>query len=294
LDAIAVDDVTKVFGDKEAVSGLSLRVPRGSIYGLLGPNGSGKTTTLRMILNILLPDRGTIAILGERGARAVRDKVGYLPEERGLYRKAKVRALLYYLGELKGKTRRETGPLIERWLERFDLVGEGDRRVDALSKGMAQKVQLIAALVGSPELLVLDEPFSGLDPVNLAAMRDAILDLRREGVTILVSTHEMTAAEALCDRIAMMFRGKKAVDGTLEELQRGFDRAVVRVEVGDKSVLSAMQEVRSFHDEGRAVRVELTTDPQAFLRRLVERTEVRRFDVARPSLADVFVRMAKG
>jgi ABC-2 type transport system ATP-binding protein len=294
LDAIAVDDVTKVFGDKEAVSGLSLRVPRGSIYGLLGPNGSGKTTTLRMILNILLPDRGTIAILGERGARAVRDKVGYLPEERGLYRKAKVRALLYYLGELKGKTRRETGPLVERWLQRFDLVGEGDRRVDALSKGMAQKVQLIAALVGSPELLVLDEPFSGLDPVNLAAMRDAILDLRREGVTILVSTHEMTAAEALCDRIAMMFRGKKAVDGTLEELQRGFDRAVVRVEVGDKSVLSAMQEVRSFHDEGRAVRVELTTDPQAFLRRLVERTEVRRFDVARPSLADVFVRMAKG
>jgi ABC-2 type transport system ATP-binding protein len=293
LDAIAVDDVTKVFGDKEAVRGLSLRVPRGSIYGLLGPNGSGKTTTLRMIMRILLPDRGRIAILGEEGARRVRDKVGYLPEERGLYRKAKVRALLHYFGELKGRTRRETGPLIERWLERFELLGEGDRKVEALSKGMAQKVQLIAALVGSPELLVLDEPFSGLDPVNLAAMRDAILDLRREGVTILVSTHEMTAAEALCDRIAMMFRGQKAVDGTLEELQRGFDVATVRVEIADKGVLSAMPEVQSIHDEGRSARVELQGDPQAFLSRLLASTEVRRFEVARPTLADVFVRMAK-
>jgi ABC-2 type transport system ATP-binding protein len=251
LDAIAVDDVSKVFGDKEAVSGLCLRVPRGSIYGLLGPNGSGKTTTLRMIMNILVPDRGRIEVLGDAALRGPRDRVGYLPEERGLYRKAKVRALLSYFAELKGRPRRESVPLIDHWLARFGLSGDSDRRVEALSKGMAQKVQLIAALVGSPELLVLDEPFSGLDPVNLAAMKEAILDLRREGVTILVSTHEMTAAETMCDRIAMMFGGKKAVDGTLDELGRAFEVSAVRVEVADRSVLPTLPGVRAVRDEGR-------------------------------------------
>jgi ABC-2 type transport system ATP-binding protein len=275
------------------VSELSLRVPRGSIYGLLGPNGSGKTTTLRIILNILLPDHGYVEVLGERVTETARNRVGYLPEERGLYRRATVRSLLRYFAELKGKHRRESDKTIDRWLERFDLAPEGSRRIEALSKGMAQKVQLIAALVGSPELLVLDEPFSGLDPVNHATMKEVILELRREGLTIVVSTHEMAAAEAMCDRIAMMFRGRIAVDGTLDEIQGSSPSLAVRVEVGDRSVLAEMPEIQSIKDEGRTCLVELAVDPRAFLRALVDRTSVQRFEVARPSLGDLFVRLAK-
>src|SRR5215468_2304083 len=186
-DAIALRDVTKTFDGVTAVAGLTLTVPRGSVYGFIGPNGSGKTTTIRMIMNILLPDRGEIELLGERSTRAARDRVSYLPEERGLYKKMTVRRLLRYYGRLKGVPAGRVDAAADRWLERLGLSEWTNRRIEALSKGMAQKVQFMAAVISEPEVLILDEPFSGLDPVNVEVLKDAILDLRRAGTTIVFS-----------------------------------------------------------------------------------------------------------
>ena len=293
-DAIILRDVTKTFDGTIAVAGLSLAVPRGSVYGFIGPNGSGKTTTLRMIMNILLPDRGEIEVLGEHGTRAARDRVAYLPEERGLYKKMKVRRLLRYYARLKGKPAASLDPAIDRWLERLDLAAWADRRVEALSKGMAQKVQFIAAVVAEPELLILDEPFSGLDPVNAEVLKDAVLDLRRRGTTVVFSTHDMAVAERLCDRLFMIFRGRKVLDGTLDEIQSayGFDTVRVRSEAGTRA-LEGLPEIEAVNDHGNQQELRLRGDPQAFLQKLVARTLVYQFEIARPSLHDIFVRIAK-
>jgi ABC-2 type transport system ATP-binding protein len=292
--AIAIRNITKRFGDHTAVDDLTLTVPRGAVYGFIGPNGSGKTTTIRMILNILLPDRGDISVLGEAQTRAARDRVGYLPEERGLYRKMKVRRLLRYYGALKGAHGAAVDREIDFWLQRLGLAEWANHRVDALSKGMSQKVQFIATVVARPELVILDEPFSGLDPVNADVLRDAVLELRARGTTIVFSTHDMSAAERLCDRIFMIFKGKKVLDGTLDEIQRayGFDTVRVRTD-GGRAALGGLEEVESVNDHGNLQEVRVNGDPQAFLQRLVTRTAVRHFEIARPSLHDIFVRIAR-
>jgi ABC-2 type transport system ATP-binding protein len=218
-DAVRILDVSKRFGSHCAVDRLSMTVPRGEIYGFIGPNGSGKTSTLRMILNLIFPDEGSIAVLGSHSPSAARDRVSYLPEERGLYKKMTVRGVLRYYGLLKGA---EPAPLelsITRWLQRLDLIDWADKKVEELSKGMSQKVQLIAALVSEPDLLVLDEPFSGLDPVNAAEMKKVILDFKAAGGTIIFSTHDMAAAEDLCDRVGMIYQGRKVLDGSLAEIR---------------------------------------------------------------------------
>ncbi|MBP6715657.1 MAG: ATP-binding cassette domain-containing protein, partial [Acidobacteria bacterium] len=219
MAAIHISNVTKRFGTYAAVNDVSLDVPEGSIYGFIGPNGSGKTTTIRMIMNILLPDAGEVTVFGHHSSSTARDDVGYLPEERGLYKRMPVRRLLRYYGQLKGKSLKEIDPVINTWLERFQLTPWAEKKIEALSKGMAQKVQFISAIVSRPRLLILDEPFSGLDPVNADALKDAVLDLRRDGTTIVFSTHDMGAAERLCDRIFMIFKGQKVLDGTLDEIQ---------------------------------------------------------------------------
>ena len=216
MNAIEIHGVSKSFGGFKAVADLSLNVPDGSIYGFIGPNGSGKTTTIRMIMNIILPDQGDIQVLGHRSTSAARDDVGYLPEERGLYKKMQVRRLLRYYGRLKGRAVASLDLVITEWLQRLQLADWADKRVDQLSKGMAQKVQFISAVVAKPKLLILDEPFSGLDPVNAESLRDAVLELRRQGTTIVFSTHDMSAAERLCDRIFMIFNGQKVLDGSLD------------------------------------------------------------------------------
>jgi ABC-2 type transport system ATP-binding protein len=292
--AIALAGVTKAYDTVVAVDDLTLTVPRGSIYGFIGPNGSGKTTTLRMIMNILLPDRGTIEVLGERSTSAARDRVSYLPEERGLYKKMTVRRLLRYYGRLKDAAPRALDAAIDRWLDRLGLASWGEQRVEALSKGMAQKVQFIAAAVSSPELLILDEPFTGLDPVNADALKDAVLDLRKQGTTIVFSTHDMGVAEKLCDRIFMIFKGRKVLDGTLEEIQSAYGHDTVAVRTaGGAAVLEGMPEVEAVNDYGNSQDVRLRGAPQAFLARLVAATEVYRFEVVRPSLHDIFVRIAR-
>jgi ABC-2 type transport system ATP-binding protein len=292
--AIAIRNITKRFGDHTAVDDVTLTVPRGSVYGFIGPNGSGKTTTIRMILNILLPDRGEISVLGQSQTRAARDRVGYLPEERGLYRKMKVRRLLRYYGALKGADMATVDREIGFWLQRLGLAEWANHRIDALSKGMSQKVQFIATVVSKPELVILDEPFSGLDPVNADVLRDAVLELRARGTTIVFSTHDMSAAERLCDRIFMIFKGKKVLDGTLDEIQSayGFDTVRVRTD-GGRAALEGLGEVVSLNDHGNLQEVRVNGDPQAFLQRLVTRTAVRHFEIARPSLHDIFVRIAR-
>jgi ABC-2 type transport system ATP-binding protein len=292
--AILIDRVTKRFGDVVAVNDLSLTVPDGSVYGFIGPNGSGKTTTLRMIMHILLPDAGRVEVLGRSDTRAAHDDVGYLPEERGLYKKMAVRRLLRYYGALKGKPVGQLDREIDRWLDRLQLTGWADKRVETLSKGMSQKVQFIATVVAKPRLVILDEPFSGLDPVNAEVLKDAILDLRRDGTTIVFSTHDMSAAERLCDRIFMIYRGNKVLDGTLDEIQSdyGFDTIRVRTAAG-MAALDRLDGITSVTDNGNMQEVRVAGDPQVFLAALAARTAVHQFEVVRPSLHDIFVRIAR-
>jgi ABC-2 type transport system ATP-binding protein len=292
--AIVLRGVTKHFNGTAAVSDLSLAVPTGSIYGFIGPNGSGKTTTLRMIMHILLPDEGEIEVLGCRGTEAARDRVSYLPEERGLYKKMTIRRLLRYYGRLKGGTLPDVDRAIDEWMVRMDLPHLHDRRIETLSKGMSQKVQFIAAVVSNPALLILDEPFSGLDPVNAQVVKDAVLEMRRRGTTVVFSTHDMATAERMCDRIFMIFGGRKVLDGSLESIQDeyGADTVRLRTSAGPMA-LSGMPEVEAVNDFGQLQEVRVTGDPQAFLSRLAARTEVYHFEVTRPSLQDIFVRIAK-
>jgi len=294
MNAIHLARVSKRFGSHLAVSDLSLDVPAGSVYGFIGPNGSGKTTTLRMILHILLPDAGHIEVFGDPRTDVTRDQIGYLPEERGLYKKMKVRRLLRYYGELKGKPRKFIDDEIGRWIDQMSLGAWLDRPIETLSKGMAQKVQFIAAIVSRPKLLILDEPFSGLDPVNADVLRDAILAVRRQGTTILFSTHDMNVAERMCDRIFMIFRGRKVLDGTLDEIQSAYGSDTVRVKIdGSPAVLDALPGVVSVTDFGQLQEVRVAGDPQELLAMLVTRARVRHFEVTRPSLHDIFVRIAK-
>src|SRR5258708_27316202 len=214
MSAVSIHNVTKSFGTVTAVNDLSLDVPVGSIYGFIGPNGSGKTTTLRMIMRILHPDRGDICVLGDSSLKAATDRVGYLPEERGLYKQMKVREVLRFYALLKGC--RNSKAAIDAWLERLGLADWADKRVAALSKGMAQKVQFIATVVARPELVLLDEPFSGLDPINAQVLREAVLDLKREGTTVIFSTHDMSVAEKMCDFIFIIYKVNKILDDTLD------------------------------------------------------------------------------
>lgn len=293
MNAIALHHITKRFGSHVAVDDLSLEVPSGSVYGFIGPNGSGKTTTIRMILHILLPDSGHIEVFGDPRTDIARDKIGYLPEERGLYKKMKVRRLLRYYGRLKGKSLTDIDKHINRWIDQMSLGPWVDKPVEALSKGMAQKVQFIAAVVAEPDLLILDEPFSGLDPVNAEVLKDAVLDVRRTGTTIVFSTHDMGVAERMCDRIFMIYRGKKVLDGTLDDIQASYGADTVRVKVeGGASMLRSLPEVSIVNDYGQLQEVRCA-DPQKLLSALVGRARVQHFEITRPSLHDIFVRIAR-
>ena len=291
--AVSLRGVSKTFGKVRAVSELSLEVPAGSIYGFIGPNGSGKTTSLRMILRILLPDEGQIEVLGQNWARAANDRIGYLPEERGLYKKMTVRRVLLYYAALKGMSGRAAREAMSYWLKKAELEGWANRKIEELSKGMAQKIQFISTVIARPELLILDEPFSGLDPVNLEVLRSAILELRREGVTIIFSTHDMSMAEKMCDFIFMIHQGKKVLDGTLEGIQNQYGSDMIRLRVeGGRQALEGMRGIKSLRDLGHYQEVQYQGEAQRLLGELVLRTRVELFEVTRPSLHDIFLRIA--
>jgi ABC-2 type transport system ATP-binding protein len=247
-----------------------------------------------MIMRILLPDEGTIEVLGSPDTAAARDRIGYLPEERGLYKKMTVRRLLRYYGQLKGRTVAQIDPVVDEWTKRLGMDGWGDKVIETLSKGMSQKVQFVGAIVSKPELLILDEPFSGLDPVNAETLKDAVLEIKRRGTTVVFSTHDMATAERMCDRIFMIFRGKKVLDGTLGDIQAqyGFDTIRLRTS-GGAAALAGIPGVQAINDYGQLQEMRVNGDPQAFLRTLAGKTEVHHFEITRPSLHDIFVRIAR-
>jgi len=291
--AVELRGVTKRYGDTVAVEDLDLEIPERSIWGFVGPNGSGKTTTLRMILRIVHPDAGEIRVLGGAGPGAADDRVGYLPEERGLYRKMKAREAIRFHAALKGS--RIRARRADEMLERFGLGGWGDKSVEALSKGMAQKLQFLAAVAHGPSLVVLDEPLGGLDPVSAAAIEEAILALRDQGATVILSTHDMDSAERLCGSILMIHRGRKVLDGTLESIKAAHGARSLRVRVADPDRpfrdIHGVEEVR---EDGRLCEIRLSpsADPQEILAALAAAGRVEHFEIGRPSLRDIFIEIA--
>jgi len=293
MDAVQISNVTKTFGAVTAVGDLTLAIPEGSVYGFIGPNGSGKTTTMRMIASIFYPDRGEVRVFGRQMLGARSELIGYLPEERGLYRKMAVRPLLEFYGELRSG--RSVAREVETWLQKLGLEQWASNKVQALSKGTSQKVQFIAAVVPAPRLLILDEPFTGLDPVSADLLRDAILELRRGGVTVILSTHDMQTAENMCDYICMIFRGRKVLDGTLASIQDQYGNDTIRVAVeGGIDSRDSLPGVEKVRDLGQVqeLRMARGCDPQEVLRALVARTRVSSFSIMKPSLHDIFVRIA--
>jgi ABC-2 type transport system ATP-binding protein len=290
--AIRLEGVRKAYSGHVAVHGLSLAIGRGSVFGLLGPNGAGKTTTLRMVMDVLRPDEGTIEILGRPADRAGRDRVGYMPEERGLYPRMLVEEQLLFFAELKGVSRSDAARRLEVWLERLGLREWKKRRMLELSKGMQQKAQFIATILHDPDILILDEPLSGLDPVAADQMRDVLLELRRQGKTLVLSSHQMETVERLCDSIALIHRGHKVLDGGVAEVKgRHGSNTLVLAYEGDGAFLAALPGVARISDFGRYVEVQMTdtADPQAILHEAAARLRLSRFEVVEPSLHDIFV-----
>jgi len=295
VNIVELEGITKTFGHHVAVNQLSLAVPQGSIYGFIGPNGSGKTTTIRMIMRIHYPDPGSgpIRVLGREGYGAANDRIGYLPEERGLYKKMRVRDVLRFYAELKGRT--DFKRAVDGWLDRMDLSDWANKKVETLSKGMSQKVQFISAVIAEPELIILDEPFSGLDPVNSDVLRREVLELRKRGATVIFSTHDMTVAERMCDFIFMIYKGKKVLDGTLASIQERYGHDTLRVKVeGNGFDPHGIAGVLSVNDFGQLqeLRIGPDTDTQEVLEALMDRGRVTHFELATPSLHDIFVRIA--
>jgi ABC-2 type transport system ATP-binding protein len=294
---LVLDHVSKSFGDFRAVSDLSLQVRPGRVFGLIGPNGAGKTTTIRMIVNITVPDTGTIKLFGQPMTTALQDRIGYLPEERGLYRKMKVGEQLRFFAELKDLPAREADQRIDKWLKKLDLTSWKDKRAKDLSKGMQQKIQFIAAVIHEPDLLILDEPFSGLDPVSVDLMKATILDQKTSGKTIILSTHQMEIAEKLCDDICMINKSRKVFDGQLREVRRSFAQNVVALRVeGADGLLNDPELITNVRQNGDDTEVLLTADasPQVLLKRLVDaNVKITKFELVEPTLHDIFVARIK-
>jgi len=304
---LELEHVTKTFGDFTAVDDVSFEIPRGSIYGFLGPNGSGKTTTIRMILEIIEPSSGRIAVFGGSSALQVRERIGYLPEEKGLYKKMKAWAIVAYFASLKGVNRKEAKKRAYELLERYGLKDFADKRTEALSKGMSQKVQVLAAIAHDPDLVIFDEPFSGLDPVNQLVLEEVIRDMQDRQKTILFSTHVMQHAERICDRILLMARGRKVFDGSIPEAKKVIPRRA-RIETDDDvGALRELPQVLDVHAiDSTGVPLEdpsepathweillrEETDPQLLLHTCFQsQIRLSQFDYSEPSLHEVFVHL---
>ena len=296
MSAVSVEEITKRYEKHVAVDGVSFAVPQGTVYGLLGPNGAGKTTTLRMILNILRPDDGRVTILGQPSGSKVLDRVGYLPEERGMYVKMKVGDQLAFLAEIKGVSRADSAARLEHWLGRLGLAEWKDRKVEELSKGMQQKIQFIGTLLHEPEVLILDEPFSGLDPVNTNLLKDIVLELNQRGTTVIFSTHIMEQVERLCQAICLLNRGRVVAEGTLSEVKRRYGlNSVVLEFAGDGDFLRTLPAVEKvdLHGNYAEMRMKEGANPRSILEAAMQRVEVRRFEVVEPTLNSIFIDLVR-
>ena len=294
---LILDHVSKSFGDFVAVRDLSLQVRRGRIFGLIGPNGAGKTTTIRMIVNITVPDSGRVELFGQPMSTALQDRIGYLPEERGLYKRMKVGEQLRFFAELKDVRGKEADARIDKWLAKLQLTDWKQKKTKDLSKGMQQKVQFITSVIHEPDLLILDEPFSGLDPVNVEVMKDTILEQKAANKTIILSTHQMEIAEKLCDDVCMINRSRKVLDGKLRELRRSESRNAVALRCeGNDGILKDPALVLNVRQVGDDLEVLLAegVSPQILLKRLVDAdTVVTKFEMVEPSLHDIFIAKVK-
>jgi ABC-2 type transport system ATP-binding protein len=296
-NAIVLRGVTKTFGRTTAVQDLELVVPGDALYGFIGPNGAGKTTTIRMIMSILFPDKGELSVLGFRSAMEAKDRIGYLPEERGLYRKMRVGAFLAYMARLKGVRDPGLQKRIERALESVGLGGTARKRCEELSKGMMQEVQSLAATIHQPELLILDEPFSGLDPVSARLLRDLVMGEHKRGAAILFSTHVMPHAEELCDSVVMIHQGRKVLDERIEDIRRQYDPRRIQFDPldpsADLSSLRSLPEVERLDrsEGGYEILLVQGTDPAHAMRRIVQTVTPARLEVSRPKLEDIFINL---
>jgi ABC-2 type transport system ATP-binding protein len=293
--AIDLRAVTKTFGALTAVERLDLTIPRGALYGFIGPNGAGKTTTIRMIMSILLPDAGELRVLGLPSALEAKDRIGYLPEERGVYRKMKVAAYLSYIARLKGMPERGLRERVYAAIERIGLAGVENKRCEELSKGMSQKIQFLAAIIHEPDLVILDEPFSGLDPVSTRLLREQILVEHRRGATVLFSTHVMPQAEEICDHVVMIYRGQKVLDDPVSTILRPHDSRALKFEPldprADVGAVRALPGVEgcSAAEGGYEVALREGVDPARVMQSVIAAVPVARIELKRPSLEDVFV-----
>ena len=291
-DAVVLDRVRKNFGDFVAVNDVSLRIPQGSIYGFLGPNGAGKTTTIRMMMSIFYPDSGTINILGQPNSEVIKDRLGYLPEEKGLYKNMKAGDLVAYFGRLKGMSKKDARTKGNALLEQFGLGEWINAKCKALSKGMGQKVQILSTLMHDPELVILDEPFSGLDPVNTEVVRDIILDMKRAGKTVIFSTHVMEHAEQICDHVVLINKGRILIDGPITQVRSAGGSTIQLDYDGDGAVLKTLTGVTRVNDAGKHAEFVLAPqfDADDLLKQIVGKVKVRRFDTREASLHEIFVR----
>ncbi len=295
--AVSFRDVNKAFDRVKAVDGISFAIKPGTIYGLLGPNGAGKTTTIRMMMRIIYPDSGEIEILGRPLRDVPKDRIGYMPEERGVYRKMKVIDLLTFFGEIKSMPPKVARRTSGEWLERLELADVAEKKVEEFSKGMQQKVQFIATVMHEPDLIILDEPFTGLDPVNAEVLKDIILEFRGKGHTIIFSTHMMEQVEKLCEEILLIDQGRKVLEGRLADVKKSYGHNSVSMRFeGDGAFLGELPQVASVNPQGRDVFLRLNdgADPDAILRVAAGRLSIQKFEVSEPSIHDIFVEQVRG
>jgi len=296
MPVVALEGITKAYEDKVAVNNLSFSIEPGQMFGLLGPNGSGKTSSIRMMIGITFPDSGSIRLFDEPFTRASLSRVGYLPEERGLYKKMKVLEQLVFMGCLHGLTRAEASARAVTWAKKMEIDGSLNKKTEELSKGMQQKIQFIAALMHDPELIIMDEPFSGLDPVNATLLQDTLLELKAQGKAILFSTHRMDQVEKLCDSIALINRGNLVLGGNLREIKRGYkrDRLVMEFE-GDASFLNSTEIAEAKNYSGHAeIRLKDGADAQKLLAEAAAGAKIFRFELVEPSLEEIFIQAVGG
>lgn len=297
MSILSLENVTKQFGHLVAVDDLSVEIPAGCIYGFLGPNGAGKTTTIRMMMNIIYPDSGRISIFGQEYTGEMRERIGYLPEERGLYRKMRVKDILHYFGQLKGMAKKRLRTSVDDWLQKMELTGWANSKVEELSRGMQQKIQFIATVIHDPDLIILDEPFAGLDPVNADLLKTIIIELRSAGKTVVFSTHVMEQAEKLCDAIFLINKGRKILDGGLDEIKDRYRSNSVIVEYkGDGAFIAKLDQVKSVTGSDSRIEIALNDGARSrdLLKALVDRVDIERFEVKRSSLDEIFIELVKG
>lgn len=291
MNVLQVEKIRKQFGDHVAVDEVSFSIGEGVIFGLIGPNGAGKTTTIRMIMNIIAPDAGRVTLLGKSDPREIADLIGYLPEERGLYRKMKVKDLLRFMTDLKQMPKAASAKAVDYWMDRVDLSEWKNKKVEELSKGMQQKIQIIGTILHAPKLLILDEPFGGLDPVNQIVVKDILMDLKKQGTTIIFSTHVMESAEKLCEEILMINKSKQVLYGKLAEIKKGFGRQHLHIEYDGKDSFLKSSEIAKFDNYSNHVEVQLTPsgDAQKVLKEAVSMANIHKFEIKEPSLQEIFI-----